>query len=270
MRYTHQKYIIRIYVNETKIMGGKMKIYFVNLQKYNIMRYKSTAIVAFIVLVAVTFGFFARIYRDELTVETVASERLIILDAGHGGEDPGTSTADGVLEKDLNLEITLLLGQMLMDKGYTVIYTRTEDKLLYAPEENIKGIRKISDLKNRCKIAKEYPEAIFVSIHMNSYGDARYSGLHAYYAPNSTESERLAHMIQARVREDTQPHNNRVPKPGKNMYLLENLHNTAVLIECGFLSNAEECEKLSQKEYQKQLSFSIVCGIIEYMNTVES
>ena len=69
---------------------------------------------------------------------------------------------------------------------------------------------------------------------------------------------------------DLQPENNRVPKPGKNIYLLENLENIAVLVECGFLSNAEECKKLSEKEYQKQLSFSIVCGIIEYMNKVES
>jgi N-acetylmuramoyl-L-alanine amidase len=266
MRYTHQKYIIRIYVNETKIMGGKMKIYFVNLQKYNIMRYKSTAIVAFIVLVAVTFGFFARIYRDELTVETVASERLIILDAGHGGEDPGTSTADGVLEKDLNLEITLLLGQMLMDKGYTVIYTRTEDKLLYAPEENIKGIRKISDLKNRCKIAKEYPEAIFISIHMNSFGSSKYSGLQVYYSTKTKDSEHLANLIQSSVKENLQLQNNRKIKPGNKIYVLENIENIGVLIECGFLSNADEAKKLSEKEYQKILCFSIICGIIEYMN----
>lgn len=266
MRYTHQKYIIRIYVNETKIMGGKMKIYFVNLQKYNIMRYKSTAIVAFIVLVAVTFGFFARIYRDELAVETVASERLIILDAGHGGEDPGTSTPDGVLEKDLNLEITLLLGEMLIEKGYTVIYTRTEDKLLYAPEENIKGIRKISDLKNRCKIAKEYPDAIFISIHMNSFGSSKYSGLQVYYSTKHKDSEYLANLIQSSVKENLQPQNNRKIKPGNEIYVLENIENTGVLIECGFLSNADEAKKLSEKEYQKILCFSIICGIIEYMN----
>ena len=91
-----------------------------------------------------------------------------------------------------------------------------------------------------------------------------------YYSPNNPESERLAQTIQNRVRSDIQPNNNRVPKPGKNMYILENVDNTAVLVECGFLTNTEECEKLSEKEYQKELSFSIVCGIIEYMNTVNS
>jgi N-acetylmuramoyl-L-alanine amidase len=213
---------------------------------------------------------FDRIDLRAEEVARIAERKTVIIDAGHGGEDCGTIGISGVYEKDLNLEVSMLVGELLCEQGYTVVYTRTEDRLLYTEAENIKGIRKISDLKNRCKIGAEYNDSIFVSIHMNSYGDARYSGLHAYYAPNSTESERLAHAIQARVREDTQPHNNRVPKPGKNMYLLENLQNTAVLIECGFLSNAEECEKLSQKEYQKQLSFSIVCGIIEYMNTVES
>lgn len=243
-----------------------MKVYCVNLQKYNIMKYKSTAMVAFIVLVAVAFGFFARIYRDELAVETVSSEKLIILDAGHGGEDPGTSTADGILEKDLNLEITLLLGEMLMEKGYTVVYTRTEDKLLYAPEENIKGIRKISDLKNRCKIAKEYPDAVFVSIHMNSYGSSKYSGLQVYYSTKDKESEDLANLIQFSVKENLQPKNNRKIKPGNDIYVLENIDNVGVLIECGFLSNTEEAKKLSEKEYQKMLCFSIICGIIEYMN----
>ena len=105
---------------------------------------------------------------------------------------------------------------------------------------------------------------------MNSFGNEKYSGLHVYYAPESRESEVLAQTIQNRVRDDVQPNNNRVPKPGKNIYLLENLENTAVLVECGFLTNKAECEKLSEKEYQKELSFAIVCGIIEYMNTVKS
>ena len=201
---------------------------------------------------------------------SLAEKNTIIIDAGHGGEDCGAIGASGVYEKDLNLEVALIVGELLTDQGYTVVYTRTEDKLLYTDAENIKGIRKISDLKNRCKIGAEYADSLFVSIHMNSYSDAKYSGLHVYYSPKAQGSERLAHIIQNRVREDVQPMNNRVPKLGKNMYLLENLENTAVLIECGFLTNVQECEKLSQKEYQKQLSFSIVCGIIEYMNTVES
>lgn len=242
-----------------------MKVEIINLRKYNLLRYKYTALVAFIVSVALITGFLAKIYREDMEVEPVVNEKIIILDAGHGGEDPGTSTKDGVLEKNLNLEIVLMLGQMLMDEGYTIVYTRTEDKLLYGPDENIKGIRKISDLKNRCKIASEYPNAIFVSIHMNSFGSSKYSGLQVYYSPSSKESENLANSIQSQVKKELQPENNRKIKPGKDIYVLENIDNTAVLIECGFLSNPEEAEKLSEKEYQKMLCFSIICGIIEYM-----
>ena len=203
-------------------------------------------------------------------IASITANQTIVIDAGHGGEDCGAIGVSGIYEKDLNLSVSNIVGELLQEAGYAVVYTRTEDKLLYTEAENIKGIRKISDLKNRCKIGAEYIESIFISIHMNSYGDARYSGLHVYYAPHDQESERLAHTIQNRVREDVQPTNNRVPKPGQNIYLLENLENTAVLIECGFLSNVEECEKLSQKEYQKELSFSIVCGIIEYIKAVQS
>jgi N-acetylmuramoyl-L-alanine amidase len=138
--------------------------------------------------------------------------------------------------------------------------------MLYKESENIKGIRKISDLKNRCKIAKNYPNALFVSIHMNTFGESKYSGLQVYYSNNNHDSERLASAIQANVKREVQPDNNRKIKAGKDIYILENIDNVSVLIECGFLSNPEEAKKLSQKEYQKILSFSIICGIIEYMN----
>ena len=164
----------------------------------------------------------------------------------------------------MNLAIAKELGALLEAEGYAVVYTRTQDKLLYMESENIKGIRKISDLKNRCKIAKEYPNALFVSIHMNSFSNAKYSGLQVYYSEKNEDSKILASSIQASVKSDLQTGNNRVIKPGKDIYVLENVDNTAVLVECGFLTNVKECEKLSEKEYQKQLSLAIVCGIIEY------
>ena len=249
-----------------------MKIITLNLRRAVVLMRLGLRLIAFLLVLTVcvqisSVAFEKADLRAE-EVTNIAEKNTVIIDAGHGGEDCGAIGVSGVYEKDLNLAVAMLVGELLTEQGYTVVYTRTEDKLLYTEAENIKGIRKISDLKNRCKIGAEYNDSIFISIHMNSYGDARYSGLHAYYAPGSEESERLAHTIQSKVREDTQPTNNRVPKPGKNMYLLENLENTAVLIECGFLSNVEECEKLSQKEYQKELSFSRVCGIIDYISTI--
>ena len=129
----------------------------------------------------------------------------------------------------------------------------------------IKDSLKISDLKNRCKVAERYPDSIFVSIHMNSFGSSNYSGLQVYYSGSNDSSRILADSIQNKVINDLQKENKRVTKPGKDMYILENINNTAVLVECGFMTNNEELKKLSEKEYQKQLSFSIVCGIIEYM-----
>ena len=229
-----------------------MKIITLNLRRTVIFMRLSLRLAAFLLVMSVCLqisGFAFRkadLRADE--VAKIAEKNTVIIDAGHGGEDCGAIGVSGVYEKDLNLEVAMMVGKLLTEQGYTVVYTRTDDKLLYTEAENIKGIRKISDLKNRCKIGAEYSNSIFISIHMNSFGDARYSGLHAYYAPDDSASERLAHTIQNKVRSDIQPSNNRVPKPGKNMYLLENLENTAVLIECGFLSNAEECKKLSEKE----------------------
>ena len=197
-------------------------------------------------------------------------KNLVIIDAGHGGEDPGAIGYGEIYEKDLNLEIAKTLGKQLEERGFAVMYTRTEDKLLYLEEENIKGIRKISDLKNRCKIAAEYPDAIFVSIHMNSFGNPKYSGLQVYYSENNENSRLLATKIQTSVKDTLQNDNDRVVKEGKNMYVMENVTNTAVLIECGFLTNRGECEKLCEKEYQNRLSLAIVCGIIEYRKQISS
>ena len=210
----------------------------------------------------------SRIYRRNEYEKEVSAEpfkKLIVIDAGHGGEDCGAIGVTGVLEKDLNLDVAFNVGRLLQDEGYLVVYTRSEDKMLYAPDEDVKGIRKISDLKNRCKIAESYPDAVFVSIHMNSFGDSRYSGLQVYYSENNEGSERLASSVQAKVCELVQKENKRNVKAGSGLYLLENISGEAILVECGFLTNEEECKKLSEKEYQNALSFAIVCGIIEYV-----
>lgn len=216
-------------------------------------------------ITALSFSYVFSLHEDALYIAAAAStsKKIIILDAGHGGEDCGAIGIDGTLEKSLNLDIALELGVQLEENGYTVIYTRTEDKLLYKPEQNIKGIRKISDLKNRCEIAARYPEALFISLHMNSFGQQRYSGSQVY-ASDNIESRRLAEAIQSNIKNKLQPANNRKVKSGEDIYVLKNVDNVAILIECGFLSNNEECKKLSEKEYQKQLCFSIICGIIEY------
>lgn len=223
--------------------------------------YLCSVFVALLIICIAISSFF----KKEKAVEVaypLKSERTIILDAGHGGEDCGAIGKNGVFEKDLNLLIANELGRQLTELGYRVLYTREQDRLLYNEEENIKGLRKIYDLKNRVKFAQAYEDAIFISIHMNAFSDEKYSGLQVFYSKNHELSQVLANSIQSQVREKIQEGNRRSVKEGVGLYLMENLYCPAILIECGFLSNAYECQKLCEKEYQNKLSFSILCGII--------
>ena len=220
-------------------------------------------IAALVCRISINAYFFSDAYTE--TVLNTAEKRTVIIDAGHGGEDCGAIGTNGVYEKDLNFEIANELGRILYENGFAVVYTRSSDALLYTEQENVYGIRKISDLKNRCKIGAEHQDAIFISIHMNSYKSSECVGAQVYYSEKNDQSYSLASSIQNNIKSRLQSENKRAIKPGENMYLLENLENTAVLIECGFLTNPEECEKLMKKEYQKELSFSIFYGIIEYI-----
>lgn len=225
-------------------------------------------LVALTVMLALSVNIVMHVFDEEIFIRSAAGiseDKIVILDAGHGGADSGAVGVSGVLEKDLNLKIALMMGKALEESGYIVVYTRTDDRLLLGEGEDIKGIRKISDLKNRCKVAARYPDAIFVSIHMNSYGESKYSGLQVYYSSASEDSRTLADRIQRTVREELQHDNDRKIKAGEGIYVLENVTNPAVMVECGFLTNEAECKKLSEENYQKQLSFSIIRAIIEYI-----
>ena len=244
-----------------------MKIYLVNARGF-------IRVVSFVITLVVSIGITAGalLFVDKAVVSAASSNavdnsRVIILDPGHGGEDSGAVAGNGSLEKDLNLAIAKLMKAEFEKQGYTVIMTRSEDKMLYSDSENIKGMRKLSDLKNRVKLAEEYPGATLVSVHMNSFGASKYSGLQVYYQPNKEDSRLLANAIQSRVQATLQPENDRRVKSGEGIYILEKSTLNSVLVECGFLTNPKEAEKLCQKEYQNQLSFAIVCGIIEYIET---
>lgn len=191
----------------------------------------------------------------------------VIIDAGHGGEDGGAVGVNRVLEKDLNLTVALQLSDLLRVAGVPVILTRTEDRMLYGEEGNRKGRKKEFDLKNRLRVAKEHPDAIFVSIHMNNFPEAKYHGLQVYYAGRTEGSRALAEAIQRAVVSSLQPENKReVQEATSAIYLLDGAVGRAVLVECGFLSNPEECARLCEKDYQKRLCFSLFCGIMEYIN----
>ena len=226
----------------------------------------SVMVISTLVLLSFLVSVWFKSFMADINAMASMGDRIIIIDAGHGGEDAGAVAAGEIYEKDLNLEYALCIGEILTEKGYTVVFTRADDRMLYSPEENIKGHRKISDLKNRIKVCEGYPNSLLISVHMNTFGSSKYSGLQVYYKSDSDESMSLASKIQASVRSEVQPENKRNIKDGKGLYLLDNSPTSSVLIECGFMSNNEELSKLLQKEYKNTLCFSIVCGIIEYIN----
>ncbi len=195
--------------------------------------------------------------------EDPSTSFTVVLDPGHGGEDGGTSGKSGVTEKELNLAIAKKLRQELEKEGIQVVMTRTDDRLLYDPNSDYQGKKKVQDLATRRQIAEQTENALFVSIHMNSYPDPQYKGLQTWYSENHPHSRILAAQIQQTVQSSLQTDNHRVMKPGNQVsYLLERLECPAVLVECGFLSNEAECLQLSTEAYQAELA-RVLCDAIQ-------
>lgn len=194
---------------------------------------------------------------------------VIIIDAGHGGEDGGATGTNGVLEKDLNLTLSAILADLLRGAGYAVVQTRTEDKLLYGANTK-KGHKKQSDLENRVKYTEQYPNSILVSIHMNTFPTQNCEGVQVWYSQNNERSAVLAKQIQDNVKEHLQPNNNRRIKAAtSSIYLLRHAKTPAVLVECGFLSTPWECERLCDTAYQRSLALVLFDAICENL-TVSS
>ncbi len=188
----------------------------------------------------------------------------VIIDAGHGGEDGGAPAADGTKEKDLNLSVALNLGKLLENSGYSVVYTRSDDTMLYTSAE---GSKKMQDLRERLNIANENQNAIFISIHMNKFSQEKYSGMQVFYSKNNTLSQELANHIQKNAQTFQQKENKReIKAAGSNIYLLHNINIPAVLVECGFLSNPQECDLLKNETYRKELAVVIYSSVIEFLN----
>lgn len=193
---------------------------------------------------------------------SLAKSITVVLDAGHGGEDGGAVSSGGLIEKEVNLKITLLLAQMLRANGFGVILTREKDELLYDKSANYQGRKKVLDLAKRKEIAEETENAIFISIHMNTHPITSCRGLQVWYSQNDPLSKDLAESIQKSTKALLQPENDRGVKAAtSNIYLLHRLEIPAVLIECGFLSNGEEAQLLGDEDYQKALALSLFIAI---------
>ena len=231
---------------------------------------------ALIISVSLVFSYVGIIYSNmslarkaltDISFSETSPLPTIVIDAGHGGEDGGASSYGGSPEKDLNLLISNHLCNTLTAMGFKVVMTRTDDTLLYDKNSDYKGHKKSMDLANRLRIANSYNNSILISIHMNAFPQKQYKGLQVYYSKNSDKSKRLAELIQQLNKSFIAPDNNRAAKQaGSNIYLLDRSTETAVLIECGFLSNDEERELLNSTEYQKKLAACFAAALINFIS----
>lgn len=205
--------------------------------------------------------------NDQLALAaTNQYKATIVLDAGHGGEDPGAvSNYSGIAEKDINLRIALLLKNLLEQENYRIILTRQEDILNYqAGTKNITEKRR-QDLTGRKKLIDGSNADIAVSIHLNKFEDPQYCGAQTFYPPGSPESERLAKTIQDSLKSLVNPSNTRVALVKKDrIVILKDLKVPTALVECGFLSNSQEEALLRDVDYQEKIADAIKLGIDAY------
>jgi N-acetylmuramoyl-L-alanine amidase len=225
-----------------------------------------------VILIGLIFALLLAIYSLNMNMDTQASttgtdtQKTVVVDAGHGGEDPGkVSSYSDLKEKDLNLKIALKLGQLLENGGYKVILTRQEDKLVYSEgTTNIYEKRK-QDLTRRKDIMDNSGADIVVSIHLNSFTESQYFGAQTFYPPNSPESLKLANSLQKTLKAQLDTENKRAPQEKKDpIVILTDLKTPTTIVECGFLSNAQEERKLGTDEYQTKVAEAIKAGIDEY------
>lgn len=222
---------------------------------------KKIVIVALIAVLVVIFDYtYIHVFVNH---RHTIGNRVIIIDAGHGGIDGGAIGKNGTIEKDINLEISKKLKAYIESGGDTCIMIREVDEGLYSQQGTIRN-KKNEDLKNRKDIIKEYKADIFISIHLNSFPQSQYYGAQVFYPKNSEESKLLAKKVQEELLVLLDRGNKRVEKESDNYYLLRDNPIPSILIECGFLSNPEEERLLKDSEYQNKIAWAAYKGIMRY------
>jgi len=204
----------------------------------------------FVLSIILTYSFTNIVFSMPL------SEKVIVIDAGHGGWDPGKVSDAGNLEKDINLQIAAKLQAFLELSDASVHVIRLDDTAL--------GDRKVSDMRGRAEIINNSKADVLISIHQNSYKTGDIKGVQTFYYPKSEESKVLAEKIQNTLKQELNQVNNRGAKAEDSYYMLKKTEIPAVIVECGFLSNKEEANLLSTSEYQEKIAWGIYKGILDY------
>lgn len=199
-----------------------------------------------------------------MTNSTAVTSHVIVIDAGHGKPDEGAVGLYGTTEEAINLKIALKLQALIEQSGGIVYLTRSDENGIYSADSNTIKQMKVSDIKNRVAIGNLEDVDVFISIHLNKYPESIYSGWQTFYQSDNEESLKLATCIQEGLNNSISTPNNRVPLPLKGIYIMDNVENTTVTVECGFLSNEDEAKKLQEDEYQDKLAWGIFIGIQDF------
>ena len=230
------------------------------------MKYRNNKLIAIVIVIFVAMVSFIGVNLSiaKETMNTNKGSKIILIDAGHGGMDGGTSSKNGTLEKEINLSIAIKIKETLQKSGYEVVMTREEDAGSNLKSGTIRA-KYIEDLKNRCDLKKSSNCDMLISIHLNYFEQSKYYGAQVWYS-NYKDSVTLGSVIQKNFKTDLDPNNKRVPKAAKNSYKLlrENDTMPSVIVECGFLSNNEEEQKLKSGEYQEKIADSINKSVDEF------
>ncbi|SHK12765.1 N-acetylmuramoyl-L-alanine amidase [Hathewaya proteolytica DSM 3090] len=202
---------------------------------------------------------------SEAASSNLPENKIILIDAGHGGMDGGATSPTGTMEKHINLSISQFLREELEKTGYKVMMTRESDIGLYS-DGTIRQ-KKNEDLNRRCALKKDTGCNMFISIHLNKFPESKYKGAQVWYSDHE-ESKELAQSLQTGLRNDLDPENKRQIKAAAGQYKILRINDTmpAVIVECGFLSNPQEEELLKTEEYQKKIAQSLAKSIGEYYN----
>ena len=219
------------------------------------------------ILLISLFVFVFQVASSKQTVQTVSlpvSNKVIVLDAGHGKPDEGAQSSNGTTEAETNLKITLKVQSLLEQSGATVVLTRSDENAIYDLDKTTLRQKKISDIHNRVKIGNESSADIFVSIHLNKISQQQYYGWQCFYKQNDEKSTALAKSLQENLNDSIQKENKRVSMKLDNVYIIKHVEIPISIVECGFLSNPEEETQLLSDDYQNRLAWGIYNGIMDY------
>lgn len=226
--------------------------------------------IAYILLIAMLFLGYSLIKKFKAMPVTYLpiSNKIIAIDPGHGGVDPGAVSKNGVKEDEINLKIALKLKRLIEQSGGIVFMTRTTDMGLYTSESKTLRQMKTEDLRKRKELIENSKSEILISIHLNSFIRPSYYGAQTFYKKESEEGEKLALIIQEELRNTLDKDNKRQPQKRDDVFLLNEASIPAVLVECGFLSNSIEEQLLIDESYQEKIAWSIYVGIMNYFNEI--